>query len=112
MRWRASARSIWQAGSTIISRSRSPLRPSSASPAPRGGEGGNPPLAPPPAKGGGGVREDYLAGGFDDYLSKPSPPEPPLGLARRWAGAGKPNKAVADSSFDSFMEDLRHDFRA
>jgi PAS domain S-box-containing protein len=60
-----------------------------------------------------GAREEYLAIGFDDYLSKPFTPDSLLAVARRWAGALPCSEApTEDVSLETFMDGLRRVFRA
>ncbi len=60
-----------------------------------------------------GAREDYLAAGFDDYLSKPFTPAGLLAVVRRWADSAEPPEAVPvpGPRFEEIMEKLRPEFR-
>jgi PAS domain S-box-containing protein len=59
-----------------------------------------------------GAREEYLAIGFDDYLSKPFTPDALLAVARRWTGAWPRQEPTTDPSFETFMAELRQVFRS
>jgi CheY-like chemotaxis protein len=59
-----------------------------------------------------GAREDYLAEGFDDYLSKPFTPNGLLAVIRRWVGAAPPRgRAPPAPDMDDVMGGLRRSFR-
>jgi PAS domain S-box-containing protein len=58
-----------------------------------------------------GAREDYLAAGFDDYLSKPFTPAGLLAVIRRWADAAPAREAVQGPGLEEVMGRLRQTFR-
>ena len=60
-----------------------------------------------------GAREDYLAAGFDDYLSKPFTPAGLLSVVRRWTDSVEPPEVVPAPGprFEEIIEKLRPEFR-
>jgi CheY-like chemotaxis protein/HPt (histidine-containing phosphotransfer) domain-containing protein len=59
-----------------------------------------------------GAREDYLAQGFDDYLSKPFTPGSLLAVIRRWIDAAPPREAASGPGFEDILDELRGTFRS
>jgi signal transduction histidine kinase/FixJ family two-component response regulator len=58
-----------------------------------------------------GAREDYLAAGFDDYLSKPFTPVGLLAVIRRWADAAPAREPVPGPGLEEVIARLRLTFR-
>jgi CheY-like chemotaxis protein len=58
-----------------------------------------------------GAREEYLAAGFDDYLSKPFTPAGLYAVIRRWVGASVPREPMPDPGFDEIINGLRRTFK-
>jgi CheY-like chemotaxis protein len=58
-----------------------------------------------------GAREEYLAAGFDDYLSKPFTPAGLLAVTRKWAGTVPPHEPAPGPGFDELIVGLQRTFR-
>ena len=58
-----------------------------------------------------GAREDYLAAGFDDYLSKPFTPAGLLAVVQNWVGGREPLEPVPGPGLDEIIDGLRLSFR-
>ena len=59
-----------------------------------------------------GAREDYLAAGFDDYLSKPFTPAGLLAVVQSWVGGREPLEPVLGPGLDEIIDGLRLSFRS